>query len=66
MSNNNEKEVVLLETDLFGNSETLVSELKNADGITVNHTKLDPAQMQDSNWDDLIQLVLKASKVITV
>jgi len=66
MSNTCNKNVVLLETELFDNANELLAVLKNAEDTNVEHVKLSPAQMQDADWDELIQLVLNANKVITL
>ena len=66
MTSNASKEFVVLDTGLFNDQQTLVSAIDEIDIPPGQKRKLDPATMNDSDWDEILDLVLCSRCVITI
>jgi len=62
----NQAQAVVLETALFEDRKTLGAALQSLDIPATHHRKLDPDIMTDSDWDDILALVLSTKRVITL
>ena len=56
--------IVLLDTGLFPDGNTVRAALKDRPGVTV--CPLAPGTMDDADWDQVLARVLAASLVVTV
>ena len=56
--------LVILETGLFADAETLNAAL--ATGPAGKTVTLQPATMTDADWDNVLEDILSADKVITI
>jgi len=66
MSQDNAASILVLHTGLFADAVTLTAAVDTLPSNTVEQVTLQPAHMNDSDWDELIRLVLSVPKVITV
>jgi hypothetical protein len=66
VSDNNPDVPVVLETGLFEDSDTLRAALQSLDLPEDRWCTLHAEQMNDSDWDDVLALVLSTNRVITL
>jgi len=61
-----DSELLILDTGLFVDKETLSEALETLNLPPSQRRKLLPASMNDTDWDEIISLVLSARCVITL
>lgn len=57
---------VLLDTGLFNDRETLLAAVERLNLPESHRRTLNPTTMNDGDWDDVLDLVLSAKRVITL
>lgn len=57
---------LVLETGLFKDAGTLQAALQSIEIPAAHNRKLVPVQMNDRDWDEILDLVLSAKRVITL
>lgn len=57
---------LVLDTGLFDDRDTLSAALQLLDLPSARTRKLNPTTMKDGDWDDILNLVLSAKRVITL
>lgn len=58
--------IVLLDTGLFKDKDTMLAAVRTLNIPETHRRTLSPEIMNDSDWDDVLTLVLSAKRVITV
>ncbi|MBX2886597.1 MAG: hypothetical protein KTR32_42000 [Granulosicoccus sp.] len=66
MNQETDIDILFLRTSLFGNAPEFFDNLTTADGIRTDVIELDPEQMVDADWDNIIYRSLHAKKVVTL
>lgn len=59
-------DILILKTSLFGDATELLDSLTSVEGAQTHLLELDPEQMADTDWDNVIQHSLQAKKVVTL
>lgn len=57
--------LLVLDTGLFNDRETLSAALQSM-GTSVDIRQLNPEEMNDGDWDEILNLVLSATRVMTL
>lgn len=57
--------LLVLDTGLFNDRETLSAALRSM-GTSVDIRQLNPEEMNDGDWDEILNLVLSATRVMTL
>lgn len=58
--------LVVLDTALFQDSDTVIAAIESLDPPASQRRKLDPETMTDKDWDEILDLVLSAKRVLTI
>lgn len=59
-------EVLVLDTGLFNDRDTLSTALRALPQSAIKSCKLEPEKMNDGDWDNILDLVLSTKRVITL